>query len=241
MNKKIFLVLFGIVSFSFVGLKSQELKEFNEEASTLLLGLAGSDVKCIKELLNKGANINYGASDTFYGFTPLCRAIYFSKLDNIKFLLFNGADIDIATSWTQHKSLLQHIKYEILNYDNSRYMRLRAYNSKDALIVIHDLLIKHQSRLKNLKNKNLSDIVKKVNQILPKIRRDKIYRTVILPEVLEDLVLVYCGLYPEDFEDFFKLTEEEVNQIIKIYYDEFEKKEVDKKVEEVSSQNCSVM
>ena len=42
-----------------------------------------------------------------------------------------------------------------------------------------------------------------------------------MPKVLEDLMLNYYDLYPNTMDEFFNISEEELEQLIKIYLEEF--------------------
>ncbi len=98
---------------------------------------------------------------------------------------------------------------------------------KSTILSILDtqaILKKFALRLANLENKSFKDIVKKANQVKKNKLKNKINGLGILPHVIEDMVVQY-SLYPENFEDFFKLSDYELDDLVKTYSEEFEKKE----------------
>lgn len=67
--------------------------------------------------------------------------------------------------------------------------------------------------MKNTKNKNLNDIVQKVNTMIQKNLSD----SKILINDLHNLIGDYLGKYPENSESFFNLPDETIDEILRLY------------------------
>ncbi len=163
-------------------------------------------------------NVNYGNT---------------ADLDILQFLIWNGVP--------HRKKDLKDLKYAInkieRHYLNPSLMKQylasieeeedRKEQEEEAIAEIaknreaKNLLEKFALKVENLKNKSYKDMVKKVNQY----RRSVL--TILkaqenLPDVLKDIVAGYgLTLFPETPEEFFKISEEDVNELINSYIEVF--------------------
>lgn len=252
MNIKIIKILATVLFCAFFKVKSLELIKFSKNASESLMGQASTeDVDAIQRLINNRANVNFQKKGSGGTCTPLYYAIMNSYLGVVKCLIYNGADINIKVSFREFAAKCNAIELakkrleELKASANSIYYPSSEVQRENAKKVI-EFLEKHARRMQKICYKNLKYVTQKVNEILPQLRRVKISNAMILPAVLENMVSDYCGLYPENSEDFYKLSDQEIDEIIKIYANEFEKNEIDvketnEKLDRIYNENCSIM
>ncbi len=210
---------------------ARRLQQFIRNDDLFIHSLS-DDAKKLQEDLNNGADINYQRKGDNELKTPLSNAIMASNIEGVKFLIFNGADINIVCKETAlgigdalelAKTCLAIKKSQ--GFD--KHPKLVKSFKVDKAIEIIDLLEKHKSRMEKIKGKSLKEIAEKVNYILPKLKEKLRAQLKVtgLPDVLENMVFDYCDTrYPEDFQKFFELSDEAIDEMIDIYIQEIENK-----------------
>lgn len=148
------------------------------------------------------------------------------NLNFVKFLVWLGVDINKKHSFNFSPQGNPGCRNAIESAQQ-KSLAARPEDIQEA-VSIFNFLNNYALKLKNIQNKNLEVIVKKVNEIL----KHKINEQINLPPVLNDIVVGY-SLYPENYEEFFDLSEQQIDELIKIYVDEFENKDMEDENEEL--------
>jgi len=143
------------------------------------------------------------------------------NLDTVRFLIWNGIscikkrDEDLNTTIQRFELVGAHrdkirFKSDTICAEDRAKLKLQF----DEKI---ELLKKFALKVENLKNKSYKNIVKRVNQY--RNNRYKSLRNLkILPAELENLVIGYCEyLFPENPEEFFKISDEDLGILIMEY------------------------
>jgi len=175
----------------------------------------------IEFLIKSGASIDR----KHYGSSPIIYAIMLYNLNLIKLFCFYGANLNGNNDIGRYKTAIEFAHY----WFNGSEDRIKSLSIKN-------FLENHFSRIRNLKNKNIKDIVHKVNTIIQKNLSD----SGILLGDLRDLIENYLQ-YPENAEEFFSLPDSVIDEILKLYSEEFEKDEKTEKEKSEYEDPCIIM
>jgi len=200
--------------------KSGAYVEDNSPFSLLFVAIYNFDI--FKFLIDSGMKINI---NSYNGRSLGFLAIEAINLDAIKLLAYHGSDLNDKC-----------LEHSLVDWAHIIPPDFISPECKREAKEVEKFVVKHAERMKNIKNKSLKDIAQKVNQCM----RAKLNSLNLLINNLNDLVAGYY-LYPESFEDFFTLSDRNINEMIKIYSEEFEKKEEDKKIKEEPKGSCLIM
>lgn len=142
-------------------------------------------------------------------------------LNVIKSLFFNGLIIP--------SSLFKH-ELRNLNKDQIDYLIESGDFEKMAIVLSEQNFLKRLPKLFKVKGVSYSEIVKQVNQAI----RGKLINTNIFPNDLSNLTAEY-SFYSENAEDFFKLSNDQINELVRDYY------KIKEEAEKSSGKECIVM
>ncbi len=180
------------------------------------------DLDFIEYLIKFGASIDRELHGNF----PITHAIMRRDLSLIKLFCFYGANDNVDVG--KYKTAVEFADYWWFNASTNNEDRIKSLSIKN-------FLENHFLRMKNIKNKNIKDIVHKVNTIIRKNLSDS---EILLGE-LRNLVESYLQ-YPEDAENFFNLPDS-IDEILKLYSEEFEKNEKTEKEKLEYEDPCVIM
>ncbi len=154
-------------------------------------------------------------------------------LNTLKFLIWNGVphrkkghkDLKYAINKIERMYLEPSSVERILEMEEEIETEEKAREMIATRREIKNLLEKFALKVDNLKNKSYKDMVKKVNQY--RHAALKIFKAQkSLPDVLENIVTDYClTLFPETPEEFFKISEKDLNDLINSYIEVLETEE----------------
>ncbi len=173
--------------------------------------------------------------------TPLSNAVIGANLDVVKCLLYNDAWIMECTSLDDKECTILELAQQCLDQKLKKYNKTEESNrlcKVNESIQIVNFLKKHTARMQKVKKYDYfarwKDIVKRVNNILQesphylgllKNRIKNHLSTLPLIEDLKNIIIEYHNVsYPEDSQEFFKLSDEAIDEMTDIYIQEIENK-----------------
>ncbi len=224
MNKIILKIFaFFILSISLNTMCMDSDKSKSEINQKLIEAIKNGNIEEAQNALKEGADVNF-TDKAENRETPMHYALATSNLEIVKLLVWLGVDIDKPCSYTYE---LRMVNYGRGNFFVSHYTPatptthtyLRTSFDK-KMRTIDTFLTNLSPKLKNVKNKSLKSMVQEVNKFLKNRIREQDY----LLKDLQNIVIEY-SLYPEDYKEFFDLPDSRIDELIKIYSEEFEKED----------------